>query len=168
MKKVHLLFLSAALMSWMITGLPVVTDKNTDGDKSEKSALDTLRDRLDLTPVHRDDFKRMPNFFYFQYKGEPDPGKRYWMRISDSMWLERYESGTESRYMILGRRKLMNMQGTIIIKVDGETSETLTFNDGSFLAFIPDKENRLMNFFYLNLRNPDPSWRGLASMHKVE
>lgn len=48
--------------------------------------------------------------------------------------------------------KFISMSGTVVTKIDGDPQETLTFNDESFLAFIPDKESLFMNFYFQNVQ----------------
>ena len=84
---------------------------------------------------------KMPNFFYFEYDAEPQPGKRLWLRVDDKHWVERYPDGLESKFKILGRMKITGESGTVVVKIEGDPGKTNTPNDGTFHVFIPDKGN---------------------------
>jgi hypothetical protein len=84
---------------------------------------------------------KMPNFFYFEYDAEPQPGKRLWLRVDDKHWVERYPDGLQSKFKILGRMKIMSESGTVVVKIEGDPMRTGTPNDGTFYVFIPDKGN---------------------------
>src|ERR1041385_5767395 len=81
---------------------------------------------------------KVPNFYCFEYHAQPQPGKRYWLRVSSSKWIERYPDGSESVFRVLGHGTVKDMLGTIVFKVSGEESRTDTDNGGGLLAFIPD------------------------------
>jgi hypothetical protein len=82
---------------------------------------------------------KVPNFFCFEYEFAPLPGKRLWMRVDDKTWIERYPDGSDSKYKILGRMKIMGENGTVVSKFEGDPAKTRTPNDGTFFVFIPDK-----------------------------
>jgi hypothetical protein len=84
---------------------------------------------------------KIPNFFFFDYEGEPQPGKRLWLRIDDKHWVERYPDGLESKFQMLGRMKIDGESGTVTVKIAGDPARTNTPNDGTFYVFIPDKGN---------------------------
>jgi hypothetical protein len=84
---------------------------------------------------------KVPNFFCFEYEAGPLPGKRLWMRVDDKHWIERYPDGSDSKYKILGRLKIMAESGTVVVKIEGDLGKTGTPNDGTFHVFIPDKGN---------------------------
>jgi hypothetical protein len=87
---------------------------------------------------------KVPNFFYFDYNNEPQPGKRLWLRVDDQHWIERYPDGTESKFKILGRMLVAGELGTVVVKTAGDPNKTNTPNDGSFYVFVPDKGNAEM------------------------
>jgi hypothetical protein len=87
---------------------------------------------------------KIPNFFFFDYEGEPQPGKRLWLRVDDKHWIERYPDGLESKFKMIGRMKIMNESGTVAVKIEGDPNRTNTPNDGTFFVFIPDKGNTEM------------------------
>jgi hypothetical protein len=84
---------------------------------------------------------KVPNFFFFDYNAEPQPGKRLWLRVDDQHWIERYPDGTESKFKILGRMLVQAELGTVVVKIAGDPNKTSTPNDGTFYVFIPDKGN---------------------------
>jgi hypothetical protein len=114
--------------------------------------------------------KKVPNFFCFDYEGEPQPGKRLWLRVDDKHWVERYPDGLESKFKILGRMKIMGESGTVVVKIEGDPMRTNTPNDGTFYVFIPDKGNVEM---VLRVGLGDvkqlagPVWKS-AEMEKIE
>jgi hypothetical protein len=113
---------------------------------------------------------KVPNFFCFEYEGGPLPGKRLWLRVDDKHWVERYPDGSDSRYKIIGRMKIVEESGTVAAKIEGDLKKTNTPNDGTFYVFIPDKGNVEMV-----LRASQPTAKQLAGrawksseMEKIE
>jgi hypothetical protein len=97
----------------------------------------------DVTAITREHLIAVvPNFFYFDYPFQPQPGKRLWLRVDDEHWIERYPDGTESKFKILGRTIARGESGTVVGKIEGDPSRTSTGNDGTFQVFIPDKGNK--------------------------
>ncbi|HVY68385.1 MAG TPA: basic secretory protein-like protein, partial [Verrucomicrobiae bacterium] len=78
-----------------------------------------------------------PKQFWFDYKGEPTPGRRDWTR-QDTTWTETYPNGVASRYQITGRATVDGTSGTLAVKTGGDEQKTLTDNGGAFQVFIPD------------------------------
>ena len=111
---------------------------------------------------------RVPHFYCFDYDAEPQPGKRYWLRISDDLWIERYPNGLESKFKVVGHTRVMNTNGTIVVKVSGDEEQTGTTNDGRLQAFIPDKGSKLMHHWYRNCARGDEEWNDLGPMLSVE
>jgi hypothetical protein len=109
------------------------------------------------------------NNFWFNYRGQPDPGRRVWMRVSDLWWAELYPNGTVARYQQSGRALVNGTSGTTVRKAEGSTGQTLTANDGSFEVFVPDRTatNRILYFRHFE-QNTWSSWRGLATVTPVE
>src|SRR3954452_8134404 len=55
-----------------------------------------------VAEVSQDDLRsRVPNFFYFDYQFQPQPGKRLWLRVDAKRWVERYPDGMETRFRVL-------------------------------------------------------------------
>lgn len=109
------------------------------------------------------------NHFWFEYRGQPDPGRRVWMRTSDEIWVELYPDGTISRYKRSGRAYINGGDGTLVRKIEGDIRKTLVPNDGSFEAFFPDRTatNRIL----LIHRSRDGKWgpwRALAPLNPIE
>src|SRR5207249_4135936 len=44
---------------------------------------------------------KVPQFYAFDYDADPQPGKRYWVRVDDSTWIERYPDGFQSIFKVL-------------------------------------------------------------------
>ena len=105
---------------------------------------------------------KVPNFFCFDYPFEPLPGKRLWLRVDDSHFLERYPNGTDSIYKVLGHAKARDMGGTIVFKVEGDPDATQTNNDGKFQVFIPDKGNETMAILFRHVGGGQKEWRDMA------
>jgi len=111
---------------------------------------------------------KIPNFYCFEYKAQPQPGKRYWLRVSDSKWIERYPDGYESAFRVLGHGVVKDMEGTIVFQVTGSPARTDTEGAGGLLAFIPDKGNHEMHHWYRNNERGDTDWHDLGKMLSVE
>jgi hypothetical protein len=123
----------------------------------------------DLIAVGKEDLDtRIPRAFYFDYNYQPMPGKRIWTRVSDGKWTERYPDGTESSFVVLGRTKLADVTGTMVVKLSGDPSKTDTKNNGTFHSFIPDKQNAVKHFKYRNLDRANVQWSDLGEMKGIE
>lgn len=112
--------------------------------------------------------EQMPNFYCFEYEGEPLPGKRYWLRVNDGTWIERYPNGMQTKFAVVGHLKVGDTEGTLVVKVSGDTETSGTDNHGGLEAFIPDKGSALMHHLYRNLARGDESWNDLGPMTNVE
>ena len=75
--------------------------------------------------------KRVPNFFSCESSDQPKPGKRIWIRVDDSTFVERYPDNHENRFRILRSDKANDVDGIV-----------LQISDSSRQAFIPYKEIR--------------------------
>ena len=97
----------------------------------------------ETTPLTKEQLNtKVPHFYCFNYEAEPQPGKRYWLRVSDTKWIERYPDGMESKFKVVGHAVVRDMPGTIVVKVSGDEAATGTDNAGGLQAFIPDKGQR--------------------------
>ena len=113
---------------------------------------------------------KVPNFFCFDYEFAPLPGKRLWMRVDDKHWIQRYPDGSDSRYKIVGRMKIMAESGTVVVKIEGDLQKTGTPNDGTFHVFIPDKGNveMVLRTSHATAKAlAGPGWKS-AEMEKIE
>ena len=110
----------------------------------------------------------VPHFYIFDYEGDPQPGKRYWVRVNDSTWVERYPDGFQSTFKVLGHAKINDTEGTIVVKVAGSPRKTGTDNHGGLQAFIPDKGSAVMHHWYRNIERGDVEWNDLGAMYNVE
>jgi hypothetical protein len=115
------------------------------------------------------DFDSALNHFWFDYKYQPDPGRRVWMRTGDEIWAELYPNGTISRYRRHGRARVNGEDGTVVRKFEGDIRQTLVPNDGSFEAFFPDKTgtNRILFIHFCRSGKWGP-WRALAPLNPIE
>ena len=110
-----------------------------------------------------------PKRFWFDYPYQPSPGKRYWTLVDKETWEERYESGEHSRFKVVGRTKVGETPGTLLVKISGDTEKTQTGNEGNFQAFIPDVGSEKMEFMFRNKIGEEwQEWRSLAEMRGVE
>lgn len=105
---------------------------------------------------------KVPNFFYFDYPYQPQPGKRLWLRVDDKHWIERYPDGFESKFKILGRARVRDENGTVVVKIAGDEEKTATVNDGGFQVFIPDKGNKVMAILFRDVSQGDAEWRDMS------
>jgi hypothetical protein len=107
---------------------------------------------------------KVPNFFYFDYLFDPQPGKRLWLRVDDEHFVERYPDGTESRFKVLGHAQARGMGGTVVVKIAGDPEKTGTDNEGGFQVFIPDKGNDEMAILMrdVNRGQPEPEWLDMS------
>ena len=107
--------------------------------------------------------------FWFQYNGQPDPGRRVWMQMDHETWAELYPNGSVSRYRAEGRTIVNGENGTAVRKFKGGEKETLTPNDGSFEVFIPDKTATNRILFFRQSRPDTPSrWVALAPIKTID
>ncbi len=111
--------------------------------------------------------KNVPNFFYYDYNFEPEPGKRVWIRANDRQFLERYPSGKETAYDVLGRSTVEQMVGTIVIRVEAIDTTAAT-SPKEFRVFIADKtlESRRIYFDHPDFNSGN--WVYLGEMKSVE
>ena len=111
---------------------------------------------------------RVPHFYCFEYHAQPQPGKRYWLRVSNNKWIERYPDGYESVFRVLGHGVVKSTHGTIVYQVSGDEAKTDVVSNGGLLAFIPDKGSALMHHWYKNNNRGDTDWNDLGPMLSVE
>jgi hypothetical protein len=133
--------------------------------------LDALKKKLPetITPLTETQLAtNVPQSYYFDYRGSPQPGKRIWTRIDTNTWYEVYPDGFTSIFKVLGHTTVMDTEGTIVVKVSGDFDKTSTTTDGGFQAFIPDKGSKLMHFWYRNNSRGDANWNDLAEMKDVK
>lgn len=125
--------------------------------------------REEITPLTKEQLNtKVPHFYCFNYEGEPQPGKRYWLRVSAKRWIERYPDGLESKFKVVGHAVVRDMPGTIVVKITGDEAATGAANGGGLQAFIPDKGSAIMHHCYRNIGRGDEQWQDLAPMLSVE
>jgi hypothetical protein len=128
----------AVVRVWLVTaGLVLLGETLFVDAQGEKAPQKLPKGISEITREHPP--SKMPNFFYFDYPYEPQPGKRLWLRVDDKHWIERYPDGLESRFKILGRTTIRGQTGTVVVKVEGASANTLSRNKSEFQVFIPDK-----------------------------
>jgi len=111
---------------------------------------------------------KVPQYYSFDYDADPQPGKRYWLRVDNSTWIERYPDGFQSTFKVLGHARVNDTEGTIVVKVAGSPRRTGTDNKGGLQAFIPDKGSDVMHHWYRNIDRGDTEWNDLGPMLNVE
>jgi len=111
---------------------------------------------------------KVPQFYAFNYRGAPRPGKRYWLRIDNSTWIERYPDGLQTVFKVIGHTTVQNIEGTVVVKVEGNGSEPAPDNHRGFQAFIPDKGSAVMHHWFRNVDRGDTDWKDLGPMLGVE
>ena len=123
----------------------------------------------EITPLTKEQLTtKVPHFYCFMYRANPQPGKRYWLRVSNTRWIERYPNGIESTFKVLGHTTIKDTEGTLVVKVSGDEAQTETANDGGLQAFIPDKGSSRMHHWYRNSARGDSDWNDLGQMRSVE
>lgn len=110
----------------------------------------------DVDPMFKDQLRlKIPNFFSWDYSFEPEPGKRIWLRIDDKTFIERYPSGKENKFAIVGRITVDDIHGTLA-----------QIAEGTLQVFIPDKESKPM---YLKMRGDEKGeWGHMGEIKKFE
>jgi hypothetical protein len=150
------------LLSWTVqvaSGQPAANTGTDRGKTTESPKEATPQKKTSAVVQH----------FWFEYRSEPEPGRRVWVHVDDSTWTELYPSGTLSRYKIGDRTTLQGMNGTIVRKVAGDPKQTWTLNDGSFEVFIPDKDSiRLILAFRHYQDGKWTEWKPLALIHPID
>ncbi len=136
---------------------------------SAHSRRSPKRRDVPLTPLTREQLNtKVPHFYCFVYDAEPQPGKRYWLRLSDTTWIERYPDGQESMFKVLGHGIVKDFPGTLVVKTMGDEAKTGADNGGGMQAFIPDKGSAQMHHWYRNTGRGDADWNDLGRMLSVE
>ena len=94
----------------------------------------------EITPLTQEQLnKSVPNFYSVDCRFQPQPGKRYWLRVSGKKWIERYPDGSESAFKILGHGTVKDFPGTMFVISSGEKIGTnttpiiLKLQDGAYL-----------------------------------
>jgi hypothetical protein len=106
-------------------------------------------------PLGAISFDKVPRAFFWDYTFPPEPGKRIWTRSNESTFIERYPSGKESKFRILGPANVANVDGIL-----------LQLENTGMQAFIPYKGTPRME---LKLRAKESeAWRYLGLMQSVQ
>ncbi len=107
--------------------------------------------------------------FWFAYPYQPQPGSRIWISLGQTNWIEVYPDGSQSRYQLIGREVVHGIPGVVVSKTAGDVQVTETLNDGSFQAFLPDRNspNRVLHFRKAFNGQWQP-WQALAEVSPIE
>jgi hypothetical protein len=111
---------------------------------------------------------KVPNFFYFDYEFPPEAGKRFWIRINDHKFIERYPSGKETTFNVLGRATVEQLEGTLVIRVDQEGKEPDPAAADAFRVFIADKTLEVRRLYFSSPQTNSGDWLYLGEMKSVE
>jgi len=144
-------------LSWTI---PVAGAARRDGAKPLPEQVTPLTQEQLNTVV--------PHFYCIEYRFQPQPGKRYWLRVSNKKWIERYPDGMESVFKVLGHGTVKDFPGTLLVKTKGDAGKTGADNNGGLQAFVPDKGSNQMHHWYRNTGRGDTAWHDLGPMLSVE
>jgi len=151
--------------------VPLVQKPQESGPRPKSSApiAATSANPEQITPLTPQQLiTKVPYSYYFEYRAQPDPGRRYWRRMTDSTWSETYPSGVKATFKVLGHTTVNGIEGTIVVKISGKESQTWTDNRGGLQAFIPDKGGEKMHHFYRNAARGDTKWHDLGPMLNVK
>ncbi len=105
---------------------------------------------------------KVPNFFTFDYPFQPKPGKRLWLRVDDMQWVERFPDGSQTLFKILGHTKVREMEGTVVMRIEGEPEKPVAANGGGFQVFIPDKGNDEMAILFKDAVQGRAEWLDMS------
>lgn len=145
----------------------IITPLSVFADIGRTDVAKRLQEQI--TPLTKEQLNtKVPHFYCFEYGGSPQPGKRYWLRVSNTTWIERYPDGLESTFKVLGHTTVKDTAGTIVVKVTGNKNKTGADNAGGLQAFIPDKGSDHMHHWYRNTGRGDDDWHDLAKMLSIE
>lgn len=111
--------------------------------------------------------EKVPRSYYFDYRHQPQPGKRIWRRIDDETWHEIYPDGHTTVFKVLGHARVSGTEGTLVVRWPGEAEKKRTAKDGGLQAFIPDRGSAKMHHWYRNTDRGDTEWNDLAPMKDV-
>jgi hypothetical protein len=114
---------------------------------------------------------KVPHFYAFDYRGAPQPGKRYWLRVDNSTWIERYPDGLQHIFKVVGHTTVQNIEGTVVVKVSGGVAGSNGLAPEvrhGFQAFIPDKGSAIMHHLFRNVDRGEIDWKDLGPMIAVE
>jgi hypothetical protein len=127
----------------------------------QPSQAGTDKERLTeiVTPMTAADLSKMPHSYQFGAGG----GLRVWQRMDNQTWHEVYPDGFTSVFKVVGRTRIGQTEGTVVVKVAGDPDRSGTPNDGTLQAFIPDKGSAVMDHWFRNA-----AWSDLAPMRDVE
>ena len=102
--------------------------------------------------------------FYFDYQGEPQPGRRIWKEVQPGLWVENYESGEQSSFKVNQNETIDDAPGIIATKISGNEKLTMVQN-GTMQVFIPLKNSpsKWMRFRHF-VNGSWEQWQNLAQI----
>ncbi len=137
-------------------------------EDSKSAAVSNPQQQSTTTLVPGRDTNRIGHF-WFSYPYQPQPGSRVWIDIGQTNWVEVYPDGSQSRYRLLGRETVDGLSGIVVSKTAGDVETSQTLNDGSFQAFLPDKDSaRRVLYFRNRIDGKWQPWRPLAQINPIE
>ena len=93
----------------------------------------------------------LPKFFW-DYKFEPQPGRRHWYQLDAQRWIEQYPGGHTTTFVVVDKITKNNAKGVLVRKADGDYKKTLV-PDFGIEMFIPDRESGERGLYFRHGRN---------------
>ena len=112
--------------------------------------------------------EKIPNFFFYDYNFPPEPGKRVWVRANDHKFLERYPSGKETTFDVLGRATVEQLEGTLVVRVEVDGKGAPVAGRPEFRLFIPDKTLESRRLYYSHPQVNEGKWVYLGDVKTAE
>ena len=150
---------TAASDSAVVAPMPAASPK----PKSKRTLPEGV---TEVTPEHL--VGKIPNFFYYDYNFDPEPGKRVWIRTNDNLFLERYPSGKENAFEVLGRATAEQLEGTIAIRIEPMDQAASGATPKLFRVFIADKTLETRRIYFDHPDYNSGKWVYLGEMKSVE
>ena len=106
------------------------------------------------------------NKFWFEIKGNIEPGYRLWERNGGGIWTETYPSGFNSKFKEVGRTKVDGLDGDYVVKVSGDEENLLVVNSTTFIHI---KNRLIIAYVYSNFNSStDIIWLEAKTKELVE
>jgi len=106
--------------------------------------------------------------FWIDYPYEPEPGKRVWSLINNSIWTEGYPSGKEARFKIIRRQSVEGNKGVVLVAHTEDSSGLQNTNEASFEIFIPDNGSQYMMVWFRHKQASTwGDWKKLGEMKSI-
>jgi hypothetical protein len=138
-----------------------------EGSSPPVAAANRQQPSTTAVPLGRD--TNRIEHFWFSYPYQPQPGSRVWINVKATNWVEVYPDGSQSHYRLVGRESVDGLSGIVVAKTAGDVETTQTLNDGSFQAFLPDKNSARIVLYFRNKTDGQwQPWRPLAQINPIE